>query len=109
MMNMQNNFTSGGYKVDFVCLVDIVEMVDMVDTIDMVIIQKTFGYLKLVVDTSGWSRRTWCLVGMVEIVKNQPWWTAKINRVSMLEITDHFELIKLMELNWTQLYLIDLS
>ena len=54
--------------VDMLDMVDIIDMVDkmkmvdnvdMLDSIDMVNIQKTFGYLKLQVDTSGWTRLTW--------------------------------------------------
>ena len=58
--------------------VDIVDMVDnmvlsdnvnMVDTLGMVNVYKTFGYLKWLVDTSGW-----------KIWTTWPWWTAKIHR-----------------------------
>ena len=62
-------------KVELVDIVDIVDTVDMVnilymvgnmDMVDnvnmvdsMVFMQKTFGYLKLLLDTSGWTRWTW--------------------------------------------------
>ena len=55
-------------KVDLVGMVDMVDMVDsmemvdninMVDSKHMVIMQKTCGYLKFLLDTSGWTRWTW--------------------------------------------------
>ena len=60
--------TSRWYNVNFEGMVDIVDIVDnmvlvnnvnMVDSRGMVNMKKTFGYLKLPVDTSGWTRRTW--------------------------------------------------
>ena len=52
-------------KKEVFCIVDMVDNVDMVnnmnmvDSIDIVNIQKTFGYLKLVVGISGLTRWTW--------------------------------------------------
>ena len=43
-------------------MVDNMDMTDeenMVDSIDMVNMQKTVGYLNLLVDTTGWKRSTW--------------------------------------------------
>ena len=56
------------YKMDLVGMGDMVDLVDkkdmvvnenMVDSIYIVNIQKYFGHLKLLVDTSGWTRWTW--------------------------------------------------
>ena len=48
-------------KADMVDMVDMVESIDMnmVDNIGMVNVQTNFGYLKLLVETVGWTRRTW--------------------------------------------------
>ena len=55
-------------KVDLVGMEDMVDMVDNMDMMDnmntvysiaMVNKQSTFGYLKLLVDTSGWTRWAW--------------------------------------------------
>ena len=59
--------TSRWYNVNFEGMVDIVDIVDnmvlvnnvnMVDSRGMVNMQKTFGYLKLPVDTSEWTKMT---------------------------------------------------
>ena len=54
-------------KVEFISMVDMVDNLIMVDSIDIANIQKTCGYLKLIVDTVtlGWTRRTWLVF----------WWT----------------------------------
>ena len=46
-------------KMDIVDKMNVVDKVNMVDSIDIVNIQKTFGYLKLVVGISGLTRWTW--------------------------------------------------
>ena len=56
------------YKVDFVGMVDymvLADNVNMADSFSMVNKQRTFGYLKLLVDTSG-------LAQLTSIVPAQP-------------------------------------
>jgi hypothetical protein len=53
----------------------------------MVSVRNCFGYLKFLVDTLGWKRRTqkaWWKLGT-----KWHWWTAKIHIVTILEIMDH--------------------
>ena len=45
--------------VDMMVNMDMVENLIMVDIIDMVNMHNTFGYLKLLGDTSGWRRLSW--------------------------------------------------
>ena len=60
--------TLGWYKVNLRGMVDLEDIVDnmvfldnvnRVDITGIVNVQKTVGYLKLPVDTSGWKMRTW--------------------------------------------------
>ena len=44
--------------VDMVDNIDMVDNMNKVDSMEIVRMQKTFGYLKLLVDSSGYGRKT---------------------------------------------------